>query len=85
MLAHSSIIDETDIDLQSTPDAGLSSWGDRAPLEEGWKACIENLEKSLVERAMIAANGNKSKAAELLKMHRRLLYEKVREYGLQAD
>ncbi|MBV9082368.1 MAG: hypothetical protein JOZ62_06830 [Acidobacteriaceae bacterium] len=34
---------------------------------------------------MIAANGNKSKAAELLKMHRRLLYEKVREYGLQAD
>jgi two-component system NtrC family response regulator len=85
VLARAGIIDEPDIDLQAKFESTLLSWAERAPLEEGWRACIETLEKSLIERAMITANGNKSKAAELLKIHRRLLYEKLREYGLQSD
>jgi len=28
------------------------------------------------------AGGNKSRAAEILAIHRRLLYEKMREYGM---
>jgi DNA-binding NtrC family response regulator len=85
VLARAGIIDEPDIDLQTKFESTLLGWAERAPLEEGWRACIETLEKSLIERAMITANGNKSKAAELLKIHRRLLYEKLREYGLQSD
>jgi DNA-binding NtrC family response regulator len=85
VLAPGGIIDEADIDFQGRPEAAAAHWADRAPLEEGWRTCIETLEKSLLERAMTTASGNKSKAAELLKIHRRLLYEKLRDYGFQAD
>jgi two-component system, NtrC family, response regulator AtoC len=85
VLAPSGIIDEAEIDLQPRPEVAAISWADRAPVEEGWKHCIAMLEKSLIERAMILAGGNKSKAADLLKIHRRLLYEKLREFGLKAD
>lgn len=85
VLAPSGIVDEAQIDLQPRPEIAATSWADRAPVEEGWKHCVVTLEKSLVERAMIHAGGNKSKAADLLKIHRRLLYEKLREYGLKAD
>lgn len=85
VLAPAGIIDDAQIDLQPRSDLAATTWADRAPLEEGWKNCVAALEKSLAERAMISAGGNKSKAAELLKIHRRLLYEKLREYGLQAD
>ena len=56
---------------------------DQVPLEIGWQANISELEKSLVERALRQAQGNKSKAAELLGIHRRLLYEKMRAYGIE--
>jgi two-component system response regulator AtoC len=85
VLAPSGIIDEAEIDLQPRPEVAAISWADRAPVEEGWKHCIAMLEKSLIERAMILAGGNKSKAADLLKIHRRLLYEKLREFGPKAD
>jgi two-component system response regulator AtoC len=85
VLARAGIIDEPDIELPAKFESSPASWADRAPLEEGWRACIAAVEKSLIERAMIASNGNKSKAAELLKIHRRLLYEKLREYGLQPE
>ena len=39
---------------------------------------ISKLEKSLVERALRQAAGNKSEAAELLGIHRRLLRENTR-------
>jgi two-component system NtrC family response regulator len=45
---------------------------------------IELLEQALIERALAAAQGNKSKAADSLGIHRRLLYEKLRQYGLEV-
>ena len=85
VLAPGGIVDDAEIDLQPKPELVPLRWADRAPLEGGWKNCLTTLEKSLIERAVILSGGNKSKAAELLKIHRRLLYEKLREYGLQAD
>jgi transcriptional regulator with PAS, ATPase and Fis domain len=58
-------------------------WADQVPLEIGWQGNLSKLEKSLVERALRQAQRNKSKAAELLGIHRRLLYEKIREYGVE--
>jgi DNA-binding NtrC family response regulator len=85
VLAPGGIIDEAEIDFQRGPENTAVGWAQRAPIEDGWKKCLATLEKSLVERAMTLAGGNKSKAAETLQIHRRLLYDKLREYGLKAD
>lgn len=58
---------------------------DAAPLEEGCHAAVARLECRLIERALAQAEGNRSRAAELLKINRRLLYEKMRQYKLQES
>jgi DNA-binding NtrC family response regulator len=39
--------------------------------------------RRFIERALAASGGNRTRAAELLKIHRRLLYDKLREHGLE--
>ena len=56
---------------------------DSISLEEGFHAAVAKLERRLIERALAATGGNRSKAAELLKINRRLLYDKLREFGLE--
>jgi len=58
------------------PLAGLS-------LEEGMHALVARLERSLIGRALAEAEGNRTRAAEILKINRRLLYDKLREYGME--
>ncbi len=84
VLARSGVITEDEIQLQTRPDS-QTKWTDLVPLEDGLKANTETLEKALVERALRQAGGNKTRAAEILAVHRRLLYEKLREYGLESD
>lgn len=43
---------------------------------------IANWERRLVDHALRAANGNKSDAARRLGIHRRLLYEKLQQFGI---
>jgi two-component system response regulator AtoC len=85
VLARSGLIDKHDILLLSD-EAGVSvgHWTDLVPLQAGWKENLELLERRLVERALATASGNKSKAAEILGIHRRLLYEKLHQYKLDA-
>ncbi len=59
-------------DLIDTEDA------DRIPFNE----IIASVEKDLISRALDRCNGNKSKAAEMLEINRRLLYAKISKYGL---
>ena len=47
-----------------------------------FKSEVESLEKRLIAEALERNNGNRSKAAEELGIYRRLLYAKMREYGL---
>jgi two-component system response regulator AauR len=47
-----------------------------------FKEAIEALEKRLIAEALERNGGNRSKAAEELGIYRRLLYAKMREYGL---
>jgi DNA-binding NtrC family response regulator len=53
------------------------------PLEDGLHSAIAKLERSLIERALASAGGNRTRAAEILKINRRLLYDKLREHGLE--
>lgn len=44
---------------------------------------LETAERTLIMRALSATRGNQSQAAHLLKIERRRLYRKVRQYGLE--
>jgi DNA-binding NtrC family response regulator len=57
-------------------------WTDLVPLHDGWRENIDKLEKALVIRSLSLSKGNKSKAAEALRIHRRLLYEKLRQFQM---
>ena len=57
---------------------------DTVALEMGLHEAVARLERRLVERALAHAGGNRSRAAELLKINRRLLYDKIREFGLDT-
>lgn len=53
------------------------------PLEEGMHEAVRRLERSMIVRALEASGGNRTRAAELLRINRRLLYDKLREFGLE--
>jgi two-component system, NtrC family, response regulator AtoC len=82
VLARDGLVTDSEIELRATSCDPVGSWSDQLPLEAGWQANITRLEKSMLERALRQAGGNKSKAAEILGIHRRLLYEKLRTHRL---
>ena len=51
-------------------------------LELEYHAAISQLEKMLLERALLAAGGNRAEAARRLGIHRQLFYAKMREHGI---
>jgi transcriptional regulator of acetoin/glycerol metabolism len=46
---------------------------------------IEQVERSAIVRALTEADGNKTRAAELLEIGRATLYRKIRSYGIDLD
>ena len=52
---------------------------------KSFKEAVESLEKRLIAEALARNAGNRSKAAEELGIYRRLLYAKMREYGLGEE
>jgi len=83
-LAHGGVIGVEEIQLGPAPVAvcGGGAWTEQVPEGAKLEEAVEALERAMIERAMRASGGNKSKAAEVLGIHRRLLYEKLRRYGL---
>jgi DNA-binding NtrC family response regulator len=53
------------------------------PLEKGMHEAVAELERRLIERALAAAGGNRTRAAQILKINRRLLYDKLQELGIR--
>jgi two-component system, NtrC family, response regulator AtoC len=86
VLARGNVIDQDDILLLADQQGSTATarWTDLVSLDIGWKRNVELLEQALIERALVAAQGKKSKAADSLGIHRRLLYEKLRQYGMEA-
>jgi DNA-binding NtrC family response regulator len=72
--------DENEAELMDA--AGANGSGNGAQPGGTFKVAVEGLEKKLIAEALERHNGNRSKAAEELGIYRRLLYAKMREYGL---
>ena len=47
-----------------------------------FKDIIENVERTLIIKALKQTNGNRTQAAKMLNIHRRLLYSKMKDYGI---
>jgi two-component system response regulator AtoC len=59
--------------------------GEDLPTERSFfKKSVAQFEKDLIMKALRDAGGNRSKAAEMLGIYRRLLYAKIKEYGLEG-
>jgi DNA-binding NtrC family response regulator len=56
---------------------------DGVPLDIGLHEAVRRLERRLLERALESSAGNRSRAADLLKINRRLLYDRLREFGIE--
>ena len=61
-------------------EGGAELPGDRS----FFKKSVAQFEKDLIMKALRDAVGNRSKAAEMLGIYRRLLYAKIKEYGLEG-
>jgi two-component system, NtrC family, response regulator AtoC len=65
-------------------DAAAAADGNGAASKGGTlKERVDHLEKQLIKDALERAGGNRTKAAEDLGIYRRLLYAKIKEYGLE--
>ena len=65
--------DEADVAADASNANGAGTLKDR----------VADLERQLIKEALERAGGNRTKAAEELGIYRRLLYAKIKEYGLE--
>jgi DNA-binding NtrC family response regulator len=68
--------------LSAQPTLSGADPFDGVPLEIGLREAVARLERRMLERALDASGGNRSRAADLLKINRRLLYDRLREFGM---
>jgi len=79
------VIDRADLPLSASAGPGGQPETLDALLTLPWTEAIARLEKTLLERALRAAAGNRAEAARRLGIHRQLLYAKLKEHGLSDE
>ena len=67
----------------ATTAAGSTSSNGANGSGASFKEAVAELEKRLIAEALERSNGNRTKAADELGIYRRLLYDKIKEYGLE--
>jgi DNA-binding NtrC family response regulator len=72
-------------DRDITPLFRAQVGGSTLPTGVAADCSLESLEKFAIRQALRIAEGNKSRAAELLGLSRGSLYRKLREYGLESE
>ncbi|MBU1101802.1 MAG: sigma-54 dependent transcriptional regulator [Bacteroidetes bacterium] len=71
---------------QTYSGSDLQSWFEEIQnADKSLKDVVCFVEKELILQALKQTNSNRSRAATLLKIHRRLLYTKMKEYGISTD
>jgi DNA-binding NtrC family response regulator len=71
------------IQLESPADSQAAAGQARLDPARGFKETVAEVERDLIVRALRAAGGNRSRAAAMLRIQRRLLYAKIQEHGIR--
>jgi two-component system response regulator AtoC len=82
VLAPGGVITPECIQFSETRPHTPSCWLEQVPFQEGYWNVIRMVEGRLLTAALNQANNNKAEAARILGIQRRLLYEKMSEFGL---
>lgn len=82
VLAPGGVITPDCVQFSERSAVAVDSWIDQLPHREGYWTVIRQVEKRLLRTALEEANGNKAEVARVLGIQRRLLYEKINEFGL---
>ncbi len=73
---------EGTVRLEDVPEAVRAEEIQQIAEEGDAPSALSEAERAAIERALKASDGNKSRAAAMLKISRTRLYRKIREYGL---
>ena len=85
VLSRGQVITSRELPFGDHEADGEEGHGDELPTERSFfKKSVAQFEKDLIMKALRDAGGNRSKAAEMLGIYRRLLYAKIKEYGLEG-
>ncbi len=79
-LARHPVIGAGDLAFLDAPTTAEIDW-----LAGDLPTAVARLETAMLRRALTESGGNRTEAARLLGIHRQLLYEKLRRYGLSAN
>jgi two-component system, NtrC family, response regulator AtoC len=82
VLAPGGVITPECIQFNQRAASPPSGWLDQVPYRNGYWNVIREVEVQLLRGALEEAKGNKAEAARILGIQRRLLYEKMAEFGL---
>jgi two-component system response regulator AtoC len=81
-LAPGGVITAEAIEFPRRTDRVSGNWLASMPYKNGYKQVLRDVEERLIRAALEEAQGNKLRAAGILGIQRRLLYQKMREYGV---
>jgi DNA-binding NtrC family response regulator len=86
VLAPGGLITPASIQLgeQFSGASAQGAWQEALPLEDGLHEVIKKVERFMLTEALNKTSGNKLRAAEFLKINRRVLYNKLTEHGLKS-
>ncbi|HEV8229046.1 MAG TPA: sigma-54 dependent transcriptional regulator [Candidatus Limnocylindria bacterium] len=85
VLSRGQIITSRELPFGDHEADGDGEEGEDVSVERSFfKKSVSQFEKDMIMKALRDASGNRSKAAEMLGIYRRLLYAKIKEFGLEG-
>ena len=84
VIAPGGVVTPEEIEFPSVTNAATSgAWASQAPYREGYWPVLRRVETELIRAALREAGGNKTEAARILGVQRRLLYQKMAEFAME--
>ena len=81
-LAPGGVVTADSIAFSPRANGTPSDWLTHVPYRDGFRQVIDQVEQHMLRAALVDAHGNKARAASMLGIQRRLLYDKMREHGM---